>query len=174
MIISLIAAMAQNRVIGRDGRMPWYISEELEYFHNTTRGHTVIAGRKNFESIRDVAADPNNPLPGREIIVMTRDEDYSSPGIHVVHDKQTAMEKAAELAGDEEVFVIGGAKIYELFLHEASKLYLTEIHQDIEGDTYFPEFNEQRWQRTWSKKRTVRFGEIDFSYTYQLFELKSQ
>ena len=145
MRVSLIAAVAANGVIGRDGAMPWHYPEDLMHFKQVTMGHPVIMGRVTFESI---VARIDGPLPGRTNIVLTRDPDR----IDADHDAvlvATSVEEALELARGQdvdEVFVAGGASIYEQFLPVADRLVLTEIHDSYEGDTTFPEWSEAEWQ----------------------------
>lgn len=141
MRISLIVAMAENRTIGLDGGMPWHLSKDLQYFKQVTMGAPIIMGRKTYQSI-------GRALPGRTNIVITRDHDFTADGIDIVHDLPAALRKATAIAtieGKEEVFVIGGAQIYELALPSADRLYLTEIHQTCAGDAWFPEIAKDDW-----------------------------
>jgi len=142
MRLSLIVAMAENRMIGLDGAMPWHISADLKYFKQVTMGAPVIMGRKTFQSI-------GRPLPGRMNIVITRDTDFRADGIEVVHDLEAARRKAEAISlieGKNEVFVIGGAQIYALALPAADRLYLTEVHSSPPGDTWFPEIEMGEWR----------------------------
>jgi len=120
--------VARNGVIGRDGRLPWHIPEDLKRFRALTMGHHIIMGRRTWESI-------GRPLPGRTSVVVTRDRDYSAPGVKVAHSLAEAL---AACAGDEEVFVIGGAEIYREALPRADRIYLTEVLADYPGDVRFP------------------------------------
>ena len=141
MWISLIVAMTENRVIGLDGAMPWHLSGDLKYFKRVTMGAPIIMGRKTFDSI-------GRALPGRVNIVITRDTNYAVEGVNVVHDLGSAIEKASLDAANnckDEIFVIGGAQIYALALAQANRLYLTEIHQTVAGDAYFPEIKTEDW-----------------------------
>ena len=131
--MSLIAALARNRVIGRNNAMPWHLPEDLKRFKALTLGHPVIMGRKTWESI---IAALGKPLPGRTNIVISRSLVSAPAGSHLAHSLEEAL---AYCHGDEEVFVIGGAEIYALALPHASRLYLTEIDAVIEGDAWFPE-----------------------------------
>ena len=140
--ISLIAALAQNRTIGLNGRMPWHISADLKNFKFVTFGAPVIMGRKTYASI-------GSALPGRANIVITRNSKLSLPDADVFTDLNSGIEKALSLAkkdGKEEVFVIGGAEVYCQSLDLASKMYLTEVEADYSGDTFFPEFDMHLWQ----------------------------
>ncbi len=132
---SVIVAMDKNRVIGSDNKLPWRLPAELAYFKKVTMGHPIIMGRKTHESI-------GRPLPGRENIVLTRDEDYSSQGCSVVH----SVDEARKLVGQREAFVIGGAEILKLFFPYVEKLYITWIDHEFAGDTYFPPIHDEEWQ----------------------------
>lgn len=140
MIISLIAAVSRNSVIGKDNDLPWNLPDDMKYFMQTTSRHHVIMGRKNYESI----PEKFRPLPNRANIVVTRNRDYEAPGCHVVHSLEEAFAIPRQ-SGAEEVFVIGGAEIFRQSLPFADRLYLTEIHADVDGDTLFPEFNLDDW-----------------------------
>ncbi|TQV89123.1 type 3 dihydrofolate reductase [Aliikangiella coralliicola] len=129
-VISLVCAMAKNRVIGKDNQMPWHLPADLKHFKSVTLGKPIVMGRKTYESI-------GRPLPGRRNIVISRNSDYQVEGC----DTATSLESAlALLEGVEEVMVIGGGRIYSQALAMADKLFLTFIDLDIEGDTHFPEF----------------------------------
>lgn len=140
MIISLIAARASNGVIGTDNRLPWHLPDDMKFFMQTTKGHAVIMGRKNYLSI----PEKFRPLPDRMNIILTRNTQFIAPGCTVVHHPQDALRAAAGF-GKEEVFIIGGAEIYGLFMADASKMYLTEINAHTAGNTYFPDFNPGEW-----------------------------
>ena len=138
MRLAIIVAMARNRVIGRGGQLPWRLSADLKRFKSLTMGHHLIMGRKTFESI-------GRPLPGRTSIVLTR-QTRTQPHVPAVRTA-SSLDEAFELArGDEELFVVGGAEIYALAVPLAGRLYVTWVDADIEGDTFFPEFDWQRWQ----------------------------
>lgn len=132
MRISIIAALAANGVIGRDNRLPWRLSADLKRFKALTMGHHLVMGRKTFASI-------GKPLPGRTTIVITRDADFRADGIQVAHSIDDALALARS---DDEVFVAGGAEIYQQVLHLADRMYLTRVHADVEGDATFPEFDD--------------------------------
>lgn len=133
--VSLIVAMAQNGVIGRDNSLPWRLPEDLKRFKAYTLGKPILMGRKTFESI-------GRPLPGRTSFVLTRDRAWSAPGVTVVHSVEEAL---AQAAGAAELVAIGGAEIYRLVLPFARRIYLTHVHADVAGDTYFPEFDATQW-----------------------------
>ena len=145
MIISAIAAVADNGTIGVNGDLPWHLPDDLKYFMRTTRGHHVITGRKNYESI----PDKFRPLKDRVNIVVTRNADYEAPGAVVMGSLEDALEYA-RAAGESEAFVIGGGQIYkEVFAaHAVDRLYLTLVHADIAGDTHFPLIDASDWVET--------------------------
>jgi dihydrofolate reductase len=135
MRISLVVAMARNRVIGRKNAMPWRLPADIAYFKKVTMGHPVVMGRKTFESI-------GRALPGRKNIVVTHNREFSAPGCVVVG----SLDEAWKAAGDaEEVCVIGGTTLFMETLPLADLIHLTEVESDIEGDTYFPEFDRGEW-----------------------------
>lgn len=140
MIISLIAALTENRVIGKNNDLPWHLPDDMKYFMQTTKGHYVIMGRKNWDSI----PEKFRPLPNRTNLVITRQPDFRAPGATVVNSLNQALE-IARTARQSEVFVIGGAEIYRLALPLASRLYLTEIQTQLQGDTFFPDYDRQAW-----------------------------
>ncbi len=129
MILSIIAAMAENRVIGRDNRMPWDLPPDRKRFHAITRGHPVIMGRKTFESI-------GRPLSRRTNIVLTRQPDFRTEGCLIVHDIASAL---AACADADEAFVCGGAEVFRETMHLVDRIYLTVIRQSFSGDAFFPE-----------------------------------
>ena len=133
MLISLIVAMAKNRVIGDKGDIPWKIPGEQKMFKEITMGHSMIMGRKTFEAI-------GRALPGRTNIVITRQKDYEAPGCLVVHDLKSAMDACPE--GEDEAFIIGGGQIYDETIATADRIYLTVLPKEVSGDTYFAEFSE--------------------------------
>ncbi|MFM5566017.1 type 3 dihydrofolate reductase [Aeromonas veronii] len=139
MKISMIAAMAHDRVIGKDNQMPWHLPADLAHFKRVTLGKPVLMGRKTFESI-------GRPLPGRRNLVISRNPGYQADGIEVVGSVEAAL---ALLAGSsvEELMVIGGGHLYAEMLPSADCLYLTRIDLAVEGDTRFPAFDDGQWQR---------------------------
>lgn len=142
MIVSAIAAVADNGTIGVNGDLPWHLPDDLNFFMRTTRGHHVITGRKNYESI----PDKYRPLKDRVNIVVTRNADYEAPGAVVFCSLQEALDFAEE-AGEQEVFVIGGGQIYREAMerHTVQRLYLTLVHADVAGDTHFPGIDPEDW-----------------------------
>jgi dihydrofolate reductase len=135
MKISLIVAMSRNRVIGSDNRLPWHLSADLRRFKAITMGKPILMGRKTHESI-------GRPLPGRKNIVLTSDPNYQAPGCVVAHSPEEAL-RAAE--GGEDLMVIGGSSLYERFLPEADRIYLTLIDEAFSGDTFFADFDRDDW-----------------------------
>ncbi len=135
--IMMVVAMADNGVIGIDGRMPWHIPADLRHFKALTMGLPMVMGRKTFESLPGL-------LPGRRHIVLTRDSDWAEDGAEIAH----SVEAALHLANAPHVAVVGGAEIYRLFLPLADRIELTEVHASPAGDTSFPALNREEWQET--------------------------
>lgn len=136
MTVSIIAAVARNGVIGRDGHLPWRLSDDLKHFKRVTIGKPIVMGRKTYASI-------GKPLPGRENIVLTRDPQLQAEGCTVVH----SVEEALKAAGNaEEVMVIGGAAVYAALLPQADRLYVTEVHAEVAGDVQFPDIDPTAWR----------------------------
>lgn len=137
-MLSLIAAVARNRVIGKDNQLLWHLPEDMKYFRETTRGKPVIMGRKTWESL----PEKFRPLPGRHNIVVSRNPAYDAPGATLA----TSLEAALAAAGNtDEVFVIGGEALYRLALPKAQRLYLTELEQAYDGDAFFPGIAGGEW-----------------------------
>lgn len=165
MHITLIWAMTENRVIGRDNDLPWRLPRDMQHFRRTTRGKPVIMGRKTFVSMPGA-------LPGRMNIVVTRDRAWQAEGAHVVHDLDAAIAMARQRSlqdGHDEVMVIGGAEIYALALPRATRLHVTQIHAQLEGDVYFPEFDWQAW-RQMSAERYEADAEHAVPFTIEYYE----
>ena len=141
MIISLIAALTKNRVIGRNNDLPWRLPDDMKYFMQTTSRHTVIMGRKNYDSL----PEKFRPLPNRTNIVVTRQEKFEAPGCQVVHSLDEGIQ-LARTAQEEEVFNIGGADMFKLAMLFTQRMYLTEIQTVLDGDIFFPEYDSSRWQ----------------------------
>lgn len=135
--VSIIAAVAANGVIGRDGALPWRLPADMRFFKRVTMGHHLVVGRKTWASI-------GRPLPGRTMVVLTRDRSAAIPGVRVVHGLDEALE-CARAAGDSEVFVAGGAQVYARALPRADRLLLTRVAASVEGDVRFPPFDASRW-----------------------------
>jgi dihydrofolate reductase len=139
--ISLIVAMAKNRVIGANNKIPWHLPNELKLFKSLTMGHHIVMGRKTYESI-------NRLLPGRTTVIVTRQRDYRVDGAIVAHSVPEALEACR---ADDEVFVIGGADLFRETLPIADRLYLTVVDAEPEGDTFMPELDLRAWRETSSQ-----------------------
>jgi dihydrofolate reductase len=159
--LSIIAALARNRVIGRQQSLPWHLSADLRRFKSLTLGHPVIMGRKTYESI---VRSLGGPLPGRANIVLTRSSSTPGKGCSVADSLSRAISIAA--AGPRELFVIGGAQIYRLALPLAARMYLTEIDADFAGDAFFPDFDREQWRET--AREPGSEGDLPYSFvTYE-------
>lgn len=135
MLISAIVAVSENNVIGRDGHLPWHLSADLKRFKAITTGHAIILGRKNYDDI-------GRPLPNRTNYVLTRNKDFQAPGCIVCSSLEQAIE-SAKAAGETECFVIGGAAVYREAMPLVEKLYLTRVLSHVDGDVFFPDWNEK-------------------------------
>jgi dihydrofolate reductase len=166
MTISLIAAYTRNYVIGKNNSLPWRLPDDMKYFAQITSQHPVIMGRKNFESI----PEKFRPLPNRQNIILTRQRDFMAAGCDVVHSLPDAFRKA-ERSGADEVFVIGGAEIYHQALPHAHRLYITEIHADLEGDTFFPEWQKAAWTEVSRKPHPVDARHV-FNFDFVIYVRK--
>ncbi|MBR1850342.1 MAG: dihydrofolate reductase [Bacteroidales bacterium] len=160
--ISIIVALAQNMAIGKDNDLLWHIGDDLRRFKQLTTGHTVIMGRRTFESL------PKRPLPKRRNIVITRNSDFSYEGAEIFH---SVAEAAAAVAGEDEAFVIGGAEVYKQFLPLAKRLYVTWVHADFEADVYFPPLDLSRY-RCLSLSQQAVDETSGLCYSYADYELK--
>jgi dihydrofolate reductase len=143
-MISIIVAMSTNRVIGAGGELPWKISDDLKRFKALTMGKPIVMGRRTWESI-------GRPLPGRQNIVITRQVGLVAQGCDVVASPAAALEIANDAA---EIMIIGGSQIYELFMPKASRLHVTQVHAEVDGDAYFPEIDHGVWRLTDSESHT--------------------
>ena len=159
MKISLIVAMAKNRIIGHKGQMPWHLRADLQYFKQVTMGSPVIMGRKTFEAI-------GKPLPGRMNIILSANPAFTRPDCRIFAELDSALQFCR---GHAEVFVIGGATLYQALLHRADCLYLTEIDKDFSGDTYFPVIEAQSWREV-ARRSITNDRSVDFSYSFVKFE----
>jgi len=159
--ITLIAAVAQNGVIGIANRLPWHLPADLRHFRAMTQGHSIIMGRRNYESI-------GRPLPERDNIVVTRNADYVAPGCRVVR----SLEQAIDVAGGDEVFVIGGAEIYRQALPIADRLVITEVHADVPGDVMFPTFPASDWHEV-ARERHDRDGRHAHDFSFVTYERRA-
>lgn len=150
MNISIIVAVANNNVIGKDNTLIWHLPADMKFFKEKTTGHCIITGRKNYESI----PEKFRPLPNRTNIVITRQKEYSAIGAIVVDSIEKAIAKAKE-TGDREIFIIGGAEIYKQSINICDKIYLTQIHHSFDGDAFFPELDMHKWKETQRIKGVV-------------------
>lgn len=151
--MALIVAVAENRVIGNAGQMPWHYPADLQHFKETTTGHPVIMGRRTYESIVDAIGEP---LPERVTVVLSRSDLELPERAVLANGLQEAIEKAAAAAADldvETVYVAGGGTIYEAFLPVADRMLLTEVPETVEGDTRFPDFDDESWTETSREER---------------------
>lgn len=159
MRVAAIVAMANNNVIGKDNTLPWHLPADLRHFKNVTMGKPILMGRKTFESI-------GRPLPGRTNIVVTRDTGFTAEGCLVVNSIDTALASVAE---QEEVFVIGGALLYQQMLPRVERLYLTEIHHQFDGDTFFPELDLDEWKEV-ERVDHLADGENGYAYSFVVLD----
>ena len=162
MIISIIAAMADDRVIGIDNSLPWKLPSDMKWFRQHTLGKPIVMGRKTFESFG------GRTLPDRPNIIITRDENYEVDGAIVTHSIDEALNAAGNV---EEVMIIGGASFYEQMLPRADRMYLTFVHAKIEGDAWFPEYNEAEWKEV--ERVEVNADEKNtFDHTFVILQRK--
>jgi dihydrofolate reductase len=157
--LSIIVAVAKNRVIGINNTLPWYLPEDLKRFRALTMGHHIIMGRKTYDSLGRL-------LPGRTTVIVTRNEDYKVEGALIAHSLQDAI---GLCKADDEVFLIGGAELYQEGLKLSNKLYITEIVLDVEGDAYFPEYSSNEWQES---AREAHVSEQGLAFNYVTYVRK--
>lgn len=162
-VLSAIVAMDENRVIGLNNKMPWHLPADLKHFKTITAGHPVLMGRKTFLSI-------GKPLPNRTNIILTRDPQFSAQDCLVVPQLETALSMAQEF-DQHEIFVIGGAEIYRQLLPRVQRLYLTIVHHQFQGDTFFPEWEAAEWQEV-SRERHAADEQNAYDYTFLILERK--
>lgn len=161
-MISLLVAMDNNRLIGKDNDLPWHLPADLAYFKRVTMGHSIVMGRKTFDSI-------GRPLPGRENIIITRNTEFKAEGCKVIHSIEEVLELNQK---DKELFIIGGAEIFKEVLPHADRLYITEIDDVFEGDTFFPAFHLNEWQKTTSEEGP-RDEKNPYDYNFVVYERTS-
>jgi dihydrofolate reductase len=163
MRVSILVAVAENGVIGRGGTLPWRLSDDLRRFKRLTMGHTIIMGRKTWESI-------GRPLPGRKMIVVSRQANYriDAGGVEVAASLDEALRRAEE-AGDEEAFIIGGAELYWEAIPRAERLYLTEVHANVAGDTHLPRVEWNQWHLTESHEHAAD-DKNDYPYAFKIYQ----
>ena len=167
MKVSLIVAVSENGVIGKDNDLIWHLPKDMKFFKETTQGHHVIMGRKNFESI----PHKFRPLPNRTNVIITRQSDYKAEGCLVVNSVEESIEIAKQ-NGDTEPFIIGGGQIYKIALEQnlVDRIYLTRIHHPFEGDTFFPELNSD-WEEV---KREDCYADEKNKYNYSFIVLEKK
>ncbi len=160
-MLSIIVAKAKNNAIGKNNQLLWHLSDDLKRFKKFTTGHTIIMGRKTFESLGRV-------LPNRKHIVFTQNPDFKvdDENVEVVHSMLQIQEY---IENDEEAFVIGGAVIYNLLMPYVKKMYITEIDKEFDGDVFFPRIDEEKWKEV-SREKGPEDAENDFTYTYVTYE----
>jgi dihydrofolate reductase len=161
MKVSLIVAVAENGVIGRNNELPWRLSADLRRFKELTMGHAIIMGRKTFESI-------GRPLAGRRMIVVTRQPHFEAPGVESVNGLDAALEAAAR-RGEEEAFVIGGAEVFRDATARVNRLYITRVHARIEGDVFFPPLRQEQWRLTSAEQRHADANN-EYPVTFEVYE----
>ncbi|ALO44844.1 dihydrofolate reductase [Pseudohongiella spirulinae] len=165
MRVALIWAQSQNRVIGRNNALPWHLPEDLKYFKHVTMGKPIIMGRKTWDSI-------GRPLPGRTNIVVSRNPEFKADGGSVVPSLEAALELAENIClinGGDEAIVMGGAQIYEMALPYADRLYMTQVHADVEGDAWFPTFELSEWHEL-GREDFSASGPNPYDYSFVVLE----
>lgn len=160
--ISLIVAMDSNRVIGKANDIPWRIPKDWEFVKKTTMGHSIVLGRKNLESI-------GRALPNRRNIILTRDKSFTFDGCEMAYSIEEVFELCED---DEELFIFGGEQIYTIFLPYVETMYMTKIHHEFEGDTFFPEVQFDEWNEI-AMEKGVRDEENPYDYDFCIFERKN-
>lgn len=164
MIISLIVAVAENGVIGRNNSLPWHLPKDMKFFRDTTFGHCVIMGRKNYDSI----PPQYRPLAGRTNIIVTRQESFKAEGCVVVNSIEEGLDIARK-KNESEVFIIGGADIFRQTLDIGDKIYYTKIHHSFPGDVYFPKLDEKKWKLI-SKKEVNADEKNKYPFAFCVYE----
>lgn len=165
MKLTMIWAMSRNRTIGRNNALPWHLPEDMKYFKRVTMGKPIIMGRKTWESI-------GQPLPGRSNIVITRDPSYTAEGVKIVRTLEEAISLAQSIAvidGADEAVVIGGAQIYALALPLAQRLYMTQVHAEVAGDAFFPQFDLTQWEEL-GREDFSASGSNPYDYSFVVLE----
>lgn len=161
-MISFILAMDDNRVIGKDNQLPWHLPEDLKFFKRVTMGHPIAMGRKTFESI-------GRALPGRENIIITRNREYTRDDCTVFYEMEDFLSYCQQ--NKEEYFVIGGAEIFKALLPYVERLYITEIHHQFEGDTFFPELDMSQWELM-SREEGLKDEKNPYFYEFTIYHRK--
>lgn len=159
--ITLVVAAAENNAIGKDNQMPWHLPNDFKYFKKSTLGHSIVMGRKTFDSI-------GKPLPERRNIILTRDQHYNNPEVDVANGIQEVLTYCRD---EREIFIIGGADIFKQALPLAQKVLLTRVHAEIAGDTFFPELPPSDWTLV-SQDRHSKDEKHAYDYTFEVWERK--
>ena len=162
-MLSIIVAIAENNAIGKDNNLIWYISDDLKRFRKLTTGHSILMGRKTYESL------PNGALPKRENIVISRNKELKLPNCTMLYSLEEAIEKYKNTP--EEVFVIGGGSIYKKLLPYAHKIYLTQVHATFEADIFFPEINSDDWIKV-NEENHQKGEKNEYDYSFINLERK--
>jgi dihydrofolate reductase len=161
MSISIVAAVAENGIIGKDNKLPWKLSGDLKYFAKLTTGKTVVMGLNTYNSILSILG---KPLPNRKSIILT-----FKPDPNIADQQMTSWDEIKKLAENEEIFIIGGASVYSQAIDLADKLYITRVHASPDGDTSFPEIAETKWQLK-SMEMAEQQPKDEYSYTFEIYE----
>jgi len=159
--LSIIVAASENNVIGVNNHLPWHLPVDMKYFKDMTMGKPIVMGRKSFEELGRV-------LPGRPNIMITRQSDYTAEGLYVVPSLEAGIEKAKTF-GTEEIFITGGGEIFKMALPIIDRLYLTRVHAEVSGDTYFPEFDPRGWKLV-KNERHEKDEKHAYALTFQVWE----
>lgn len=162
---SMIVAMSENRVIGINNKLPWYLPNDLKYFKQVTMGKPIIMGRKTYESI-------GKPLPGRANIVITRNTQWQAEGVKVAHSLEQAIalaEAISNIDGQSEVMIIGGDQIYKACLPQVDRVYLTKVHAEVQGDAWFPEVDWSSWQEV-GREDLQAEGANPYDYSFIVYD----
>jgi dihydrofolate reductase len=162
MIISFLVAVDKNKLIGRAGKLPWHLPADLAYFKQVTMGHTIVMGRKTYESI-------GRPLPGRVNVILTRDRSFTADNCVILHSVEEVLEKYKDTM--QELFIIGGSEIFVQFFPFVDKLYITKLESEFEGDTYFPDYDINKWKVV-SEEKGIIDAENLYEHTYYIYDRK--
>ena len=162
-MLSLIVAASENNVIGVNNHLPWHLPVDMKYFKDTTMGKPIVMGRKSFEELGRV-------LPGRPNIAITRQKGYEKPGLYVVSSLEEGIEKAKSF-GTEEMFITGGGEIFKLAVKIVDRMYITRVHAEVDGDTYFPSFDPAEWDLV-KNERHEKDEKHAYALTFQVWDRK--
>lgn len=167
MLLSIIVAVAENGVIGKDNKLIWSLPADMKFFKEKTSGHVIITGRKNYESI----PEKFRPLPNRTNIVITRQKNYHAPGAIIVPSIEAALEYAKQHSDKEEVFIIGGADVFRQIMPLVNRVYLTWVHERFDGDVSFDALPESEWKLTKSEKHPAD-EKHKYPFTFETWDRK--